>query len=72
MDLLSTLSTLIPVLTAIALLAYWLGRKFTEINEEFELINRRFAEIDKRFNRLESHLYSLQIPCSQFSGLKVF
>jgi hypothetical protein len=48
MDLLCTLSTLIPVLTAIALLVYWLGRKFAEINEEFELIDKRFAEIDKR------------------------
>ena len=54
MDLLSTLSTLIPVLTAIASLAYWLGRKFAEINEEFKLIDRRFAEIDERFKRLES------------------
>jgi hypothetical protein len=54
MDLLSTLSTLIPVLTAIASLAYWLGRKFAEINEEFKLIDRRFAEVDKRFKRLES------------------
>jgi hypothetical protein len=45
--LLSVISTLVPTLSAIASLAYWLGRKFAEANG-------RFAILDERLGRLES------------------
>jgi hypothetical protein len=45
--LLSVISTLVPTLSAIASLAYWLGRKFAGVNG-------RFAILDERLGRLES------------------
>jgi len=47
--LLYLLSTLIPTLSAIASLAYWLGGKFAEMNS-------RLVEMDGRLGRLENAL----------------
>lgn len=47
------IATLITVVTSIAMLAYWLGKKFTEINGRFRSIDERFKSIDERFRRLE-------------------
>jgi tetrahydromethanopterin S-methyltransferase subunit G len=35
------------------LLAYWLSKKFSEINYRFRLIDERFNQIDKRFEEVE-------------------
>jgi hypothetical protein len=38
--------------------AYWLGRKFTEIDYRFRLIDERFEQIDKRFDDLKNYIDS--------------
>jgi len=58
--LLTAVGTIGAVVTSTASLAYWLGRKFAEIegrfkevDRRFEEINRRFAEIDRRFEGVD-------------------
>jgi hypothetical protein len=36
--------------------AYWLGRKFAEVENRFEDIDKKFKLIDKRFDELEERL----------------
>ena len=43
--LLTAIGTIGAVATSTAVLAYWLGRKFAEID-------KRFEEVDRRFNTL--------------------
>jgi DNA repair exonuclease SbcCD ATPase subunit len=52
-DIVTILSILIPVITSIATLAYWLGRKFALIEERFERIDERFEKIEERFEKIE-------------------
>ena len=56
--LLSVISTLVPTLSAIASLAYWLGRKFAEVNGRFAILDERVdklsAGLNERLGRLES------------------
>jgi len=40
-------------LATIVGVAYWLGRKFTEIDERFEMIEYRFKLIDERFESID-------------------
>ena len=53
-DIVTVLSILIPVLVSIlvsvASLAYWLGRRFTLIDERFEKVNERFEKLEKEFS----------------------
>jgi len=52
-DVVTILSILIPVITSIATLAYWLGRKFALIEERFERIDERFEKIEERFGKID-------------------
>jgi hypothetical protein len=52
-DVVTILSILIPVITSIATLAYWLGRKFASIEERFERIDERFEKIEERFEKID-------------------
>jgi len=68
--LFTAIGTISAVATSTAILAYWLGRKFAEIekrfaeidrrfeyvDKKFEEINRRFERVDKRFEEVESRL----------------
>jgi hypothetical protein len=49
-DVVTILSILIPVITSIATLAYWLGRKFASIEERFERINERIEKLERGFS----------------------
>jgi len=44
------------VVTSVAVLAYWLGRKFSEIDSRFKEIDMKFKEIDRRFEELKSYV----------------
>jgi len=50
--LLTAIGTIGAVAASTASLAYWLSRKFAEIEKGFAEIDRRFEEFDKRFNGL--------------------
>jgi predicted RNase H-like nuclease (RuvC/YqgF family) len=72
-DVVTILSILIPVITSIATLAHWLGRKFSlieerfeKINERFEKIEERFEKIDERFERVEEGIEKLERGFSSF------
>ncbi len=43
----------ITIIAQVAGIAYWLGRKFMEIDARFRDIDRRFKEIDKRFEEID-------------------
>ncbi len=51
--LVQLLSTIITVVISIASLAYWLGRKFAEIDARFRIIDERFRQIEEKFERIE-------------------
>jgi hypothetical protein len=43
-------------LAAIVGVAYWLGRKFTEIDYRFAMVDQRFEAVDKRFGAIDEKL----------------
>jgi flagellar capping protein FliD len=48
-------------------IAYWLGKKFTEIDYRFRLIEERFKTIDERFNRIDERFEEID---KRFDDLK--
>lgn len=55
-EVLSLLSALggIGGLATIMGVAYWLGRKFAQVDERFKHIDNRFAQIDNRFKQIDN------------------
>jgi len=51
--LFTAIGTISAVATSTAVLAYWLGRKFVEIEKRFAEIDRRFEYVDKRFEEID-------------------
>ncbi len=51
--LITLLGTVVTVLVSIASLAYWLGRKFTDIEARFKLMDERFGLVDGRFKQID-------------------
>ncbi|MGC9202623.1 MAG: hypothetical protein ACP5HX_08165 [Thermoproteota archaeon] len=47
---LTMLGSLLTILVSIVSLAYWLGRKFAQIDERFEAVDERFNTFEKRIN----------------------
>jgi len=62
------LSILIPTLSSIACLGYWLGRRFGEINERFKQIDERFRQIDERFRRVDERFEGVERGLSELRG----
>ncbi|ADM27180.1 conserved hypothetical protein [Ignisphaera aggregans DSM 17230] len=54
--MIAILGLYVTIVAQIAVIAYWLGRKFTRIEERFKEIDRRFSDVDKRFEDLEQSL----------------
>ncbi|HDI31205.1 MAG TPA: hypothetical protein ENF80_00130 [Thermofilum sp.] len=52
----STLATLIPILTTLGVITYWLGRKFAEIEAKFGRIDEKFRDVDNRFEEIIKHI----------------
>jgi len=59
LDLLSAVGGL-GGLSLIICLAYWLGRKFTEIDSRFKLIDDRFKSVDDRFKLVDDRFDRLE------------
>lgn len=66
--LLTAVSTISTVIGSAAILAHWLGKKFTEIDlkfrrvdERFEQVNRRFEQIDKRFKQVDRRFDEMKV-----------
>jgi len=51
--LFTAIGTIGAVAASTASLAYWLGRKFAEIEKRFAEIDKRFEYVDKRFERID-------------------
>jgi hypothetical protein len=67
------LSVLVPTLSSIAYLGYWLGRKFGKIDERFKSIEERFEQVDKRFEEVERRLNELKgYVDEKFGGLRSY
>ncbi|MGC9009993.1 MAG: hypothetical protein ACP5I7_05185, partial [Sulfolobales archaeon] len=58
--LLSTIATLITIVSSFSALAYWLGKKFSEIDNRFMVIDEKFNQVDKRFNQIDKRFESLE------------
>jgi len=63
--ILSTLGIIVTIITSIAILAYWLGKKFSEIDERFKVIDKRFKLVDERFKVIERSMRSLSSASSE-------
>ncbi|ADM27442.1 conserved hypothetical protein [Ignisphaera aggregans DSM 17230] len=50
-EFIASLASLASVVISISSLAYWLGKKFDEIDARFREIDRRFVEVEERLNR---------------------
>lgn len=51
--LVSLVSIIVTIIGSTASIAYWLGKKFAEIDKKFDEINKKFGEIDKKFNEID-------------------
>ena len=60
-----TIATILTILGSIGSLAYWLGRRFTEIEGRFRVIDEKFKQVDERFGirfrELEKRIENLRI-----------
>jgi hypothetical protein len=54
--LIAILSILAPTLSSIVYLGYWLGSKFSKIDERFRQIDERLKQLDKRFDELREYV----------------
>jgi len=52
----STAAVIITIMSSIVALAYWLGRKFTEIDARFRSLEARVDGIERRLDRVEERL----------------
>ena len=57
--LLSVISTLVPTLSAIASPAYWLGRKFAEVNGRFAILDERLGRLESAFVQFSGVLFTI-------------
>ena len=53
-DVAAIITVIVSVATSTASLAYWLGRKFAEIELRFNSIDNRLARLEERVGRLEN------------------
>ena len=47
------IGVILTIITSTVSLAYWLGRKFAQMDERFKYIDERFEQIDERFKRID-------------------
>jgi hypothetical protein len=62
------LSILIPTLSSIAWLGYWLGRRLGEIDERLKQIDERLKQIDERFRRVDERFEGIERGLSELKG----
>jgi DNA repair exonuclease SbcCD ATPase subunit len=53
LELLAAVASAATVVASVASLAYWLGRKFAQIEERFRLIDERFRQIEERLRLID-------------------
>jgi hypothetical protein len=58
--IITILSVLVPTLSSIASLGYWLGRRFGKVDERFKQINEEFERMSKRLDGVEGRLVELK------------
>ena len=54
--LITIVGTFTTIMVSLISLAYWLGKKFAQIDGRFAQIDARFAQIDERFESLEKRI----------------
>jgi len=66
--LIGMLGLIVIVITSISSLAYWLGRKFAQIDERFAQIDKRFAQIDERLAQIDKRFTQIDERLVQIDG----
>jgi DNA repair exonuclease SbcCD ATPase subunit len=65
LELLAAVASAATVVASVASLAYWLGRKFAQIEERFRQIEERFKLIDERFEQIEKRFELIEERLAQ-------
>jgi len=47
------IASILTTLVTVGSLAYWLGKKFSQIDNKFEQIDRRFEQVNERFKQID-------------------
>ncbi|BDR91643.1 tropomyosin [Vulcanisaeta souniana] len=55
-DVITIIAVIVSVASSTASLAYWLGRRFTEIESRFGHVDSRLGQIEDRFNKIENRI----------------
>jgi chromosome segregation ATPase len=58
-NIINILAVLVPVLSSLGGISYWLGKKFTEIDQRFEDIDQRFRSIEERFKAIDQRFIEI-------------
>ncbi|GAB6944296.1 hypothetical protein [Vulcanisaeta sp. JCM 14467] len=67
-DIVSIITTVISVVASVASLAYWLGRRFAEIEFRFTELENRFNSIEDRLSKLEERVSELENRISRLEN----
>jgi chromosome segregation ATPase len=58
-NIINILAVLVPVLSSLGGISYWLGKKFAEIDQRFEDIDQRFRHIEERFKAIDQRFIEI-------------
>jgi chromosome segregation ATPase len=58
-NIINILAVLVPVLSSLGGISYWLGKKFTEIDQKFEDIDQRSRRIEERFKAIDQRFIEI-------------
>ena len=58
-NIINILAVLVPVLSSLGGISYWLGKKFTEIDQKFEDIDQRSRHIEERFKAIDQRFIEI-------------
>ncbi len=58
-NIINILAVLVPVLSSLGGISYWLEKKFTEIDQKFEDIDQRFRHIEERFKAIDQRFIEI-------------
>jgi len=58
-NIINILAVLVPVLSSLGGISYWLGKKFTEIDQRFEDIDQRSRRIEERFKAIDQRFIEI-------------
>ncbi|WP_054856725.1 hypothetical protein [Vulcanisaeta sp. JCM 16159] len=59
-DVITIIAVVVSIASSTASLAYWLGRKFAEVESRFSHVDLRFSQVEDKFNSIEERFNNVE------------